>query len=84
VHLFTSNFIVLIRLLLVFIIDFGFDIKELVAGTLAATFTGMALEAKVSSRQILLSKGAHYVFVLVIFVLILFIIVVVFIIFVIV
>jgi hypothetical protein len=43
VHLFTSNFIVLIRLLLVFIVDFGFDIEELVAGTLAAAFTGMAL-----------------------------------------
>jgi len=45
VHLLASDFIVLIRFLLVFIVNFGFNIEELVAGTLATTFTGMTLQA---------------------------------------
>jgi len=45
VHLLASNFVVFIRLLLIFIVNFGFNIEELIAETLAATFTGMALQA---------------------------------------
>jgi hypothetical protein len=78
VHLLANHFVVLVRFLLIFVVYFGFDIEELVAGALAATFTGMALRTWVSSRIVMLDQGAHYVFILIILVFVLFFVLVIF------